>query len=214
MFTGLVEEVGRIERIVKTKGGLSIAISADIITSDLKIGDSVNVNGVCQTVVSVSKNLFEVDTIGETLSKTTLGKLKKQERVNLERALLPTTRMGGHFVLGHTDTTGQILNIHSSQEGNSLKIKYSKEFSIYLVNVGSIAIDGISLTVAENNNDTFMAAVIPHTWAETNLKYKKNGDLVNLEFDILGKYALNIARQNSGKKVDFDLLKKYGFTDD
>lgn len=211
MFTGLVEEVGTIEKVVRKSGGLAITIFAKIVTSDLKIGDSINVNGVCQTVVSNNSNSFEVDTIGETLKKTTLGKLKARDKVNLERSLTPTSRMGGHFVLGHTDAAGEIVNITNTPEGISLTIAYPESFSLYLVNVGSIAIDGVSLTVAEHTHNTFKVAIIPHTWSATSFLYKKNGDQVNLEFDILGKYVVNILSRGSRQKVDFDMLKKYGF---
>ena len=211
MFTGLVEEVGTIEKIVTKRGGLSITIAANLILSDLKIGDSVNLNGVCQTVVEINNNKFTVDTIGETLTKTTLGQLRARDRVNLERSLTPATRMGGHFVLGHTDTTGNIISVNATEEEITLTIGYPEKFSVYLANVGSIAIDGISLTVAEHTHCTFKVALIPHTWRETNLQYKKAGDQVNLEFDILGKYVFNILGRTSTNKVDLDMLKKYGF---
>lgn len=211
MFTGLVEEVGTIEKVVKQRGGLSLTINTSLITNDLKIGDSVNVNGVCQTVVKIDGSRFEIDTIGETLSKTTLGTLKAKDKVNLERSLTPVTRMGGHFVLGHTDTTGKIINIKSTEKEISVTISYPEQFSVYLANVGSIAIEGISLTVAEHTHNTFRVAIIPHTWKETNLQYKKTGDPVNLEFDILGKYVFNILSRTSSNKVNLDMLKKYGF---
>lgn len=211
MFTGLVEEVGTIEKVVKQRGGLSLTINTSLITNDLKIGDSVNVNGVCQTVVKINGSRFEIDTIGETLSKTTLETLKAKDKVNLERSLTPATRMGGHFVLGHTDTTGKIINIKSTEKEISVTISYPEQFSVYLANVGSIAIEGISLTVAEHTHNTFRVAIIPHTWKETNLQQKKTGDPVNLEFDILGKYVFNILSRTSSNKVNLDMLKKYGF---
>jgi len=211
MFTGLVEEVGTIEKVVKQRGGLSLTINTSLITNDLKIGDSVNVNGVCQTVVKIDGSRFEIDTICETLSKTTLGTLKAKDKVNLERSLTPVTRMGGHFVLGHTDTTGKIINIKSTEKEISVTISYPEQFSVYLANVGSIAIEGISLTVAEHTHNTFRVAIIPHTWKETNLQHKKTGDPVNLEFDILGKYVFNILSRTSSNKVNLDMLKKYGF---
>lgn len=214
MFTGLVEEVGIIEKVEKKRGGLAITVNTTLITNDLKIGDSVNINGVCQTVVKIEGTKFKVDTIGETISKTTLGSLKPLDRVNLERSLTPATRMGGHFVLGHTDTAGKIININSTPKEITVTISYPEQFSVYLANVGSIAIDGISLTVAEHTHNTFKVALIPHTWKETSLQYKKTGDPVNLEFDILGKYVFNILSRTSSKKVDLDMLKKYGFIDE
>jgi riboflavin synthase, alpha subunit len=214
MFTGLVEEIGTVEKTVKKGGGLSFAVSAKILFDDLKIGDSVNVNGVCQTVVKISKNIFEFDTIGETITKTTLGKLKAKDKVNLERSLTPSSRMGGHIVLGHTDTTGKIINIKNDAEGIELTIKFPEEFSMYLVHVGSITIDGISLTVASNKDDVFTVAVIPHTWKETILVYKKAGDSVNLEFDILGKYAYSILSAGKKQKIDMNMLRKFGFLND
>jgi len=214
MFTGLVEELGTVEKISNKSGGLSIAISAEIIFDDLKIGDSVNVNGVCQTVVKIEGKLFEIDTISETLSKTSLGLLKIKQKVNLERSLTPSSRMGGHFVLGHTDAIGKITNINRNQEGTWLTVKYPSEFRMFLANVGSIAIDGISLTVAKSDDTTFTVAVIPHTWQATSLNFKKAGDVVNLEFDILGKYAAQILNGGVLQKVDKDMLRKAGFIND
>ena len=150
----------------------------------------------------------------ETLTKTTLGKLKVKEKVNLERSLTPSSRMGGHFVLGHTDTTGKIITIKNTEEGVWITIKYPPEFSVFLANVGSIALDGIRLTVASNTEDTFTVAIIPLTWAETSLKNKKTGDLVNLEFDILGKYAAKILGWQGGGRVNMEMLRKFGFTNE
>jgi riboflavin synthase len=211
MFTGLVEEIGTIEKVLRKSGGLSISVAASVITEDLKVGDSVNINGVCQTVVKCHASGFIVDTIGETLTKTTLGTLKPKDKVNLERSLTPSSRMGGHFVLGHTDTTGKVIKVASTPEEVSILISYPEKFALFIVNVGSIAIDGVSLTVAEHTGNTLKAAVIPHTWKNTCLQYKKSGSLVNLEFDILGKYALNLLSRSSGSKIDIEMLKRNGF---
>ena len=189
MFTGLVEETGIIKKITQSGKGLSLSVQAKKVFDDLKIGDSININGACQTVVSINNFTFTVDTIEETLKKTNLGKLKVNDIVNLERSLRADSRLGGHFVLGHIDTTGTITEIKKLTNSHSIKVSFPEEFGKYLIRVGSVAIDGISLTVAEVDKNSFSVAIIPHTWVETSFAIKKTGDSVNLEFDILGKYV-------------------------
>lgn len=211
MFTGLIEVTGIVKKIISNGKGFTLSVQAEKIFDDLKIGDSININGACQTVVSIDKPVFTVETIEETLKKTNLGKLRVNDVVNLERSLKADSRLGGHFVLGHIDTTGTITEIRNLTNSHAIKITFPEEFGKYLVRVGSISIDGISLTVAEVNKNSFTAAIIPHTWQETNLAQKKTGDSVNLEFDILGKYIAKFLGMDSSSKLSEEWLKKLGY---
>jgi len=192
MFTGLVEETGRLKNKIKTGDGYQLVISAEKILDDLEIGNSVSVNGCCLTVVKREGNTFSVDTIEETLKKTNLGSLEINSRVNLERPLKADARLGGHFVLGHVDTTGTVWDVKELSNSHFMKIKFPAEFKKYLIYVGSISIDGVSMTVAELGDDWFGVGIIPFTWQETIFSDKKVGDKVNLEFDVLGKYVERI----------------------
>jgi riboflavin synthase len=192
MFTGLVEEKGKL--LIKTPTGLgyNFTFSANKVMDDLGIGDSISVNGCCLTVVSRDKNTFSVDAIEETLKKTNLGMLNIGNNVNLERPLKTDERLGGHFVLGHVDTTGVITSVEELTNSHFVKISFPESFAKYLIYVGSVAIDGVSMTVAELNKNEFGVGIIPHTWQETVFSDKKTGDKVNLEFDVLGKYVERI----------------------
>ncbi|MFO7526328.1 MAG: riboflavin synthase [Ignavibacteriaceae bacterium] len=192
MFTGLVEEKGILIEKLPTGDGFQFTIKANKIMNDLQIGSSVAVNGCCLTVVKKANDSFSVDTIEETLKKTNLGVLKQNDPVNLERPLLADARLGGHFVLGHIDTTGKIEEIKELSNSHWMKISFKEEFKHYLIYVGSIAIDGVSMTVAELTDNTFSVGIIPHTWQETIFANKKTGDTVNIEFDVLGKYVERI----------------------
>jgi riboflavin synthase len=196
MFTGLIEEKGFIKEKIPTGEGLRLVISAKRIMGDLKIGDSVAVNGVCLTVVQKKKDTFSVDTIEETLKKSNLGNTKLKQSVNLERPLKADARLGGHFVLGHVDTTGTVKKIKELSNSHFITISFPKGYQKYLIPVGSIAIDGVSMTVAELRKSEFSVGVIPHTWEETIFADKKAGDTVNLEFDVLGKYIIQLTEQN------------------
>ncbi|MDP4173336.1 MAG: riboflavin synthase [Bacteroidota bacterium] len=211
MFTGLVEEVGKIKAVKASGGGARLVISALKVLEDCKIGDSISINGVCQTVTALGKDHFEVDAVEETVKKTTLGKLKIHEKVNLERSLTLNRRLGGHFVLGHVDATGKILNIRKLQDSYLVSISYPKEFENYIVNVGAIAIDGISLTIARSDDRSFMVSIIPHTWNETSLSDRSVGAEVNLEFDVLGKYVAKILKRDKGTGISEEWLKQNGF---
>ncbi len=199
MFTGLVEETGRLTDKIATGDGYQLVISANKIMSDLELGSSVSVNGVCLTVVKKTSGTFSADTIEETLKKTNLGGLKIGDRVNLERPLKAEERLGGHFVLGHVDTTGSIVEIKELSNSHFVTISYPESFGKYLIYVGSVAIDGVSMTVAELGKNTFSVGVIPHTWLETVFSDKRPGSTVNLEFDVLGKY---VERIMEGKSAD------------
>jgi len=211
MFTGLVEEVGILKQKQQFGNGLRLTIQAEKISPELTIGESVNINGACQTVIQTTKNSFTVETVEETLKKTTLGFLHNGERVNLERSLQANARLGGHFVLGHVDTPGEIIESTPLSASHELKIKIPEKFSKYIVRVGSIAIDGISLTLADVQENTFTVAIIPHTWKETNLSGKRVGDSVNLEFDILGKYVAKFLGIENESKLTEEWLKELGY---
>ncbi len=192
MFTGLVEEKGTLSEKLPTGDGFQFTIKAKKIMNDLEIGSSIAVNGCCLTVVKKTEDSFSVDTIEETLKKTNLGVLKQGEKVNLERPLRADERLGGHFVLGHIDTIGRVEDVKELSNSHWVTISFKEEFKHYLIYVGSIAIDGVSMTVAELKDNTFSVGIIPHTWKETIFADKKIGDTVNLEFDVLGKYVERI----------------------
>ena len=192
MFTGLVEETGKLKKKVKTGEGFQFTISASKVFDDLEIGSSISVNGCCLTVVKKEENAFSVDTIEETLKKTNFGALEIGSRVNLERPLKADARLGGHFVLGHVDTTGVVKEIKELSNSHFMKITFPEKFKNYLIYVGSISIDGVSMTVAELEENWFGVGIIPFTWQETIFSDKKVGDKVNLEFDVLGKYVEKI----------------------
>ena len=192
MFTGLIEEKGKLINKIKTGDGLRLVLTAQKVFNDLNIGSSISVNGVCLTVVELNNNSFAVDTIEETLKKTNLGQLNLNDFVNLERPLKADARLGGHFVLGHVDTTGKVESVMELSNSHFMTISFPKNFQQYLIYVGSVAIDGVSMTVAEVTDNTFSVGIIPHTWIETVFSSKKPGDSVNLEFDVLGKYVEKI----------------------
>ncbi len=192
MFTGLVEEKGKLKEKIPTGDGFQFVIEAKLVLEDLKIGSSIAVNGCCLTVVKITGKTFAVDTIEETLLKTNLGVLKQGMSVNLERPLAAETRLGGHFVLGHIDTTGKVEDVKALSNSHWLTISFPEKFKQYLIYVGSVAIDGVSMTVAELKDNSFSVGIIPHTWKETIFADKKIGDTVNLEFDVLGKYVERI----------------------
>lgn len=195
MFTGLVEEIGTLENKIPEGLGYRLIIFASKVLDDLEIGSSISVNGTCLTVVKLEKNTFSVEAIEETLKKTNLGELKTGGKVNLERSLKVDARLGGHFVLGHVDTTGEILDVKELSNSHFVKISFPEKFRQYLIYVGSVAIDGVSMTVAELSGNTFSVGVIPHTWEETIFSTRKAGDTVNLEFDVLGKYVERIMNE-------------------
>ena len=192
MFTGLVEEKGKLKEKIPTGDGFQFVIEAKIVMKDLQIGSSIAVNGCCLTVVRINGKTFAVDTIEETLNKTNLGVLKQGMNVNLERPLAADARLGGHFVLGHIDTTGKVEDVKELSNSHWLTISFPEKFRQYLIYVGSVAIDGVSMTVAELKDKSFSVGIIPHTWKETIFADKKVGDTVNLEFDVLGKYVERI----------------------
>lgn len=217
MFTGIVEEVGTIKEIKKGSKSAILTIKGDVVTKDSKLGDSIAVNGVCLTVTSLSGNIFTADVMAETMRRTSLGDLSAGSKVNLERAMAANGRFGGHIVSGHIDGTGTIQNF--LREDNAVWVTIGAESKIlkYIIEKGSIAIDGISLTVAYVDESCFKVSIIPHTASETTLLAKKVGDVVNLENDVVGKYVEKLlgykdekeSKHSSGISEDF--LIKNGF---
>ena len=189
MFTGIIEELGHVKLIEEHGENARIVISANVVTLDTKHGDSIAVNGVCLTALDITKDSFAADVSRETLQRSTLGRLKQGAPVNLERAVTPTTRLGGHIVQGHVDGRGKFLGIDSHGESWTLRIGYPDELSRYLVFKGSVSVEGISLTIADLTSEYFEIAIIPKTWEMTNLSSLTPGDEVNLEVDVIGKYV-------------------------
>lgn len=206
MFTGIVEEMGTIEKIQKGRHSAILHIRADLILEDLKIGDSVAVNGVCLTATSIHSQTFTADVMHETLNRSSLAQLKNGSHVNLERAMPACGRFGGHIVAGHVDGMGTITRITRDDTAVWYTIQASPSILRYIIEKGSIAIDGISLTVAAVTSRSFSVSVIPHTASVTILGGKRPGDKVNLEADIIGKYVERLLSPN-GKPA-----KKSGLT--
>lgn len=206
MFTGIIEEVGEVKKIEKDK--LIIRFNK---ISGLKLGDSVSVNGVCLTVQELSKDFFLSSVMPVTLQKTSLRYLKVKDKVNLERAVSPSGFMGGHFVLGHVDGTGKIIKKSRDSNALILSIVFPKELSSYFVPQGPVAIDGVSLTIAKLTDSSFDISLIPHTVEMTNLNSRKEGDILNIEVDILAKYVQKILAKKENKSIDADFVKSCGF---
>lgn len=189
MFTGIIEHTGKVTEISPLKGGLEITVASELV-STLEIDDSIAINGVCHTIVRKSDNTFTIQSVEETLRKTTIGKLKEGVVINLEDSLTLEKKLDGHIVQGHVDTTGEVLSVENEGADWLIRISFDSSFAHYLVPRGSIAVDGISLTIARLEMDNFTVAIIPYTWDHTNMNQYKKGTLVNLEFDVLGKYVL------------------------
>src|SRR5436190_532343 len=192
MFTGIIEELGRIRSIEKRGEDARIIIEARTVTEGSHDGDSISVNGVCLTALGVKPDSFAADVSKETLLRSTLGGLSAGSAVNLERAVTPVTRLGGHIVQGHVDARGKFLGSESHGESWTFRIAYPNEIARYLVFKGSVAVEGISLTIANLTDDYFEIAVIPKTWEVTNFSHLKPGDEVNLEVDVIAKYVERI----------------------
>ncbi|MDY6764621.1 MAG: riboflavin synthase [Halobacteria archaeon] len=195
MFTGIVEETGQVEGVTKTDDGIRLRISGNTVTQDLKHGQSINVSGACLTVERFEDNWFEVFLASETVERTYLGSLNESDPINLERSLRADGRFDGHIVQGHVDTTTEIVGIEQVGEDWEFEFSLPEGHRAYIAEKGSIAIDGISLTVAGVSEDTFRIAIIPTTYELTNLSEKSVGDPVNLEVDVVAKYVESIARR-------------------
>ena len=214
MFTGIVEELGTIRAVRRGTASAVLSIGASEVLSDLKIGDSVAVNGVCLTATSFSPTGFTADVMHETLNRSSLGALTVGSRVNLERAMAADGRFGGHIVSGHIDGTGTITAIRPDDNAVWYTVAASPELLRYIVEKGSITIDGISLTVADVTEHDFSISAIPHTVAQTVLRERHEGDTVNLECDIIGKYVeklLKPADTPAKSSITREFLAEYGF---
>ena len=189
MFTGIIEETGAVKSANRRQAGARIEIDAVVVLSDLEIGGSIAVNGCCLTAIEITSEGFAADLSPETMARTNLGDLEHGRRVNLERPLLPTSRLSGHFVQGHVDATGEFLEVAPAGDDNwTLRIRAPEETLKYFVYKGSVTIDGISLTIARLDSDVIEIAIIPHTYRETNLADRRAGEHVNLECDVLAKH--------------------------
>ena len=215
MFTGIISEVGRIAALAPEGRGRRITVQAPASAPELSVDDSVAVSGVCLTVIARSQASFTAQAVEETLSKTTLGTLIPGAGVNLELPLRLSDRLGGHMVLGHTDCVGRVTAVEPRETSTIVRIEHPPEFSRYVVPVGSIAVDGISLTIAASAGNSFSVSVIPHTLAHTTLGSVRTGSAVNLEFDLLGKY---VERLMAGDKegppastITAERLREWGY---
>jgi len=215
MFTGIVEELGTLRGVSRGADSARLIIGAEKVLEDARVGDSIAVNGVCLTVVHIEPREFTADVMAETLSKTSLGALNPGDRVNLERALRLGDRLGGHLVSGHIDGVGIITRLERRDIATLITIRAPGEVMRYIIKKGSVAVDGISLTVVDFKPDNFQVSLIPHTAHSTTLGYKKVGDTVNLEADVIGKYVerLIVSRgDNAGEsKISLSFLAEHGF---
>ncbi len=216
MFTGIIEEIGTITAIPKKAKSAQLKIKATLLFDDLKLGDSVAVNGVCLTVTEFGDKQFAADVMNETLSRSNLGDLQTGSKVNLERAMSAFGRFGGHIVSGHIDGTGRIIAIERDDNAVWLTVSTSPLVLKYIIEKGSIAIDGISLTVARITENNFAVSIIPHTTKATTLLDKKVGDYVNLENDIIGKYverfcSLSNNEEMANSNITAEFLARAGF---
>ncbi len=213
MFTGIIEEIGTLATVRDLGGGRRLTIAARM-APELRVDQSVAVNGVCQTVVDVGNGTFDVVAIEETLKKTTLGHFVTGTPLNLERAMLPTTRLDGHMVQGHVDATGTVESIEKLATSTLVRVRFDERFAPYVIPVGSITLDGISLTVARLEENELTVALIPHTLALTNATTWRLGGKVNLEFDLIGKYVARWMAVGSGAdhpKMTVSWLEEHGF---
>ena len=211
MFTGIVEDKGKVMRVEFRGQGKRLTLSIPLRLTDMQPGDSINVNGACLTVVEISNQLIGVDLSTETLQRTTLSDIKEGESVNLERALRLSDRLGGHIVTGHIDGIGTIVELHKERDFLHLKIRVPPSVSKYVVQKGSIAVDGTSLTVNECLGDLIHLTLIPFSLEKTILMDKKVGDRVNVEADILGKYVEKMLNRSPSERVTLSFLREHGF---
>ena len=214
MFTGIIEEMGTVSRVQRSGSASFIEIQAKKVLEDVHLGDSIAVNGVCLTVTHFSGGVFRADVMNETFSRSSLGSLTTGSPVNLERAMAANGRFGGHIVSGHIDGTGSITDIKNDGIAVWYTVSAAPEILRYIVEKGSIAVDGISLTVAKVTDTSFSVSVIPHTASQTILGTKKTGDTVNLENDIIGKYAEKLMKPAETPEtggITMDFLAKNGY---
>ena len=216
MFTGIVEELGKIRSLSMNGNSGRIVVQAKKVLENTQIGDSIAVNGVCLTVVTMTNDSFTADVMAETIRRSSFKNSKMDDNVNLERAMAADGRFGGHIVAGHIDGTGTIASLEKEENAVWVTIKCAPEILKYIVEKGSIAIDGISLTVAYVDDSCFKVSVIPHTGEETTLLKRNAGDIVNLENDIIGKYVERLmgysnTEEKKESSLTMDMLREYGF---
>ena len=213
MFTGIIEELGEIESVKQNTNGMDFCVRAKSVLDDLKIGDSIAVNGCCQTVTQIIENKFCFQAVFETINLTNFKFLKQGSKINLERAMTLNSRLGGHLVSGHIEGVGKIISITNNGNAVIFKIAASEKIMKYIIYKGSVAINGVSLTVIALTNDSFEVAVIPHTISNTIFQFATVGDDVNLEPDMLAKYVekLMIKDNNTHSKITMEFLKENGF---
>lgn len=213
MFTGIVRELGMVEQIEVGREGAQIRVAAPHTASRVTVGDSVAVNGVCLTVVHCRQPILQFDVVQETLRRSNLSYLRSGEQVNLEEALRVGEPLGGHFVQGHVDTMGQVRYLKPVGNAVVMAVEVAEEWMRYVVPKGSVAVDGVSLTVVEVGKGEFSVWLVPHTRAVTTLGFRREGDMVNLEFDLIAKYLEKLlrARQPAEQGVDWSLLQRTGF---
>lgn len=211
MFTGIIEEIGEVKTISKFNNALKIKISAKKILEDIKIGDSISTNGVCLTVTDFTKSDFVVDAVEETVKSTNLSNLKIKDKLNLERALTLSSRLGGHIVQGHIDSIGEIINIRKRDLSTIYEIKVSNSILDLIVTKGSITLNGVSLTVSKVNKNSFEISVIPETIKNTNIENLNIKDKVNLETDIIGRYIQKLIYKENENNISLKFLVENGF---
>ncbi len=212
MFTGIIEEIGIVKDFKQISNGAEITISCSKVLNDTKIGDSIAINGVCQTVIEMSENSFMAEVSPETLNVTNFLSLKSGERVNLERALKLNERIGGHLVQGHVDSVAKLISAKKDTDFYIMKFEVADNAKRYIIKKGSITINGISLTVAEIEGNFITVAVIPHTYENTNLSELKTGDNVNIETDVFAKYIEKfLLNEKTSSVITEDFLKENGF---
>ena len=211
MFTGIIEEIGIIKKIIPISGGKQITITASNILADIEIDHSISVSGVCLTVIEIDNNFFTVEAVGETLDKTTIGKLKINTAVNLERALRLSDRIGGHLIQGHVNGIGKIKDIKKRGNNWYLEINIPHELTTYLITEGSIALDGISLTIAQLENTSVGTSIIPHTYKNTTISHYIKNQEVNIEVDYIARYVENILNKGNYNKKNETIFTKDWF---
>ena len=209
MFTGIVEEIG----IVKETSRDCLTLEAHKVLEGTKAGDSIDVNGVCLTVVSLENHGFSVNVMPETLRRTNLGRLHYSDRVNLERALVLGGRLGGHLVLGHVDDKGEVMNVTSEETAHIMNISAPAKLMPYIVEKGFIAVDGVSLTIVDLDDFSFTVSLVAYTMENTTLGRKRPGDIVNLEADIIAKYVENL-KERKRQSLNLEFLREYGFVEE
>jgi riboflavin synthase len=212
MFTGIIEEIGKVKQPSVSGGNLLLTVEAIRVSEGLKVGDSVNINGACQTVIRVKPGHFMVEAVQETQKRTNLGQLGIGDWVNLERAMQPTDRLGGHLVTGHVDFVGGTRSIIRKGDSHVFQFTFPEEYGTHFVEKGSVAVDGISLTVVDVTTDSFTVSVIPFTVKNTTLGIKRVGDSVNVETDLIGKYVGRIlSRKEQQSKISEEWLREKGW---